>query len=75
VSTDSGIPDFRGPNGLWTATRTRSATSISNLYRRDAEVRQESWATPSGASALSAEPNAAHRAIAGLHEQAGCGRY
>ena len=43
ISTDSGIPDFRGPQGVW--TRNPLAEKLSNIhhYLADAEVRKASW--------------------------------
>ncbi|MGH2356763.1 MAG: Sir2 family NAD-dependent protein deacetylase [Candidatus Limnocylindria bacterium] len=43
ISTDSGIPDFRGPNGVW--TRDPGAERLSNIgyYLADAGVRREAW--------------------------------
>ena len=69
VSTDSGIPDFRGPDGLWTRNPEAQRYVDFDLYRSDREVRQESWRRRAAHPALRAEPNAAHRAIAGLHQQ------
>lgn len=45
ISTDSGIPDYRGPNGLW--TRNPKAEKMSSLshYLEDPEVRQLAWQT------------------------------
>jgi len=68
VSTGSGIPDFRGPNGIW---KTRTPVYFDEFLASE-EKRVEYWAGKLEAHALfrDARPNAAHRAIAAL-ERAG----
>ncbi len=70
VSTESGIPDFRGPDGIW--TRDPRAERLSNIgyYIADPAVRRESWRRRLEHPAWRARPNPAHLAIAAL-ERAG----
>jgi NAD-dependent deacetylase len=66
LSTDSGIPDFRGPQGLW--TRNPKAERLSSLhhYMEDPEVRVAAWQARLHHPAWNAAPNAGHRALAEL---------
>jgi NAD-dependent deacetylase len=63
ISTDSGIPDFRGPQGLW--TKDPKAEKLSNIhyYVSDPEVRRLAWKGRLEHPAWRATPNAAHRAL------------
>ncbi|MEV8592931.1 Sir2 family NAD-dependent protein deacetylase [Streptomyces sp. NPDC052012] len=66
VSTDSGIPDYRGPNGLWRRDPEAEKLVTYEYYMSDPEIRRRSWQMRRASRALSAEPNAAHRAVAEL---------
>ncbi|MFF3499448.1 NAD-dependent deacetylase [Streptomyces sp. NPDC003247] len=66
VSTDSGIPDYRGPDGLWRRDPEAEKLVTYEHYMRDPEIRRRSWQMRRESHALRAEPNAAHRAVAEL---------
>ena len=70
ISTDSGIPDFRGPNGVWTLNPKAERMSDIRHYVADPEVRRLSWQSRLAHPAWTAEPNPGHHALAAL-ERAG----
>ncbi len=70
ISTDSGIPDFRGPNGVWTRNPTAEKLSDIRYYRADPEVRKAAWQARLAHRAWEAAPNAGHHALVAL-EQSG----
>lgn len=66
ISTDSGIADYRGPNGLWTKNPKAERMSDISYYLNDPEVRKLSWQHRLGSPVWDAEPNDGHRAIVDL---------
>jgi len=66
ISTDSGIPDFRGPQGVWTRNPAAEKQSNINEYMASAQVRRDAWQGRLEHTAWSARPNAGHRAIVEL---------
>jgi NAD-dependent protein deacetylase/lipoamidase len=69
ISTDSGIPDFRGPQGLW--TRDPKSEKLSNIhyYVQDPDVRKAAWQARLTHPAWTAQPNAGHAALAALERR------
>ena len=66
ISTDSGIPDYRGPNGLWRRDPQAQKLATYDYYMADPDIRRRSWQMRLETFARHAEPNAAHRAITDL---------
>jgi NAD-dependent deacetylase len=69
ISTDSGIPDFRGPNGLWTKNPMAEKASTLHTYVSDPAVRRASWQARLSSRGWAAEPNDGHRALVDLERQ------
>jgi NAD-dependent deacetylase len=69
ISTDSGIPDFRGPNGVWTKNPAAEKSATLQNYVADPEVRKQAWRNRLESPTWGAEPNAGHRALVDLEVQ------
>lgn len=69
LSTDSGIPDFRGPQGVW--TKDPDAEKLSNIhyYLSDTNIRKKAWQSRLQAFNYQAKPNSGHRALLKLEQQ------
>lgn len=69
ISTDSGIPDFRGPDGLWTKNPAAERASNIHHWMSDPEVRRAAWRSRIDAlDRPSPEPNPGHRALVDLEQ-------
>lgn len=69
ISTESGIPDFRGPQGLWTTNPKAEKLSNIHHYMSDPEVRRLAWQSRMEHPAWTAQPNAGHRALVDLERR------
>lgn len=68
ISTESGIPDFRGPQGVWTKDPKREQLADIRYYMSDPEVRKLAWQERLAHPAWSARPNAGHMALVELEK-------
>src|SRR5215510_3931604 len=69
ISTESGIPDFRGPQGVWTKNPKAERLSNIHYYMSDPEVRKLAWQSRLEHPAWHARPNAGHRALVDLERR------
>lgn len=69
ISTDSGIPDFRGPQGVWTKNPEAEKMATLQHYVESKETRVKAWQNRLHSPMWDAEPGPGHRALAELEEK------
>jgi NAD-dependent deacetylase len=69
ISTDSGIPDFRGPNGVWTKNPAAEKMATLELYMSDPEIRRKAWRDRGSSPTWTAAPNPGHGALVALERR------
>ena len=68
ISTDSGIPDFRGPQGVWTKDPDAEKLSDIRYYLADTKIRKKAWRARLESPVWQAQPGRGHQALARLEE-------
>lgn len=69
ISTDSGIPDFRGPKGVWTKNPKAEKLAHIDVYLSDPEIRKKAWRSRIESDVWRAGPNDGHRALVELERR------
>jgi NAD-dependent deacetylase len=69
ISTESGIPDFRGPGGLWTKDPSAERRATIDVYLSEPDVRRQSWQNRLASDGLERRPNDGHRALVELERR------
>jgi NAD-dependent deacetylase len=69
ISTDSGIPDFRGPQGVWTKDPSAEKMATIDAYISDPSVRERAWRNRLTSPTWDAKPNPGHMALLELEKR------
>lgn len=69
ISTDAGIPDFRGPDGLWTKNPAAERAATIHHYLTDDEARRAAWRMRLDTRLVDAQPTPGHHALVDLESQ------
>lgn len=69
ISTESGIPDFRGPSGVWTKDPDAEKLSDISYYMSDPRIREKAWRSRLDSPVWEARPNAGHETLVALERR------